>query len=45
MGNYGMGFEEVYSSNDRFDALARLKEYRENEPEYTFKLVVALVKA
>lgn len=32
------GWEGVYSSYDRADAKARLKEYRENEPGYPHRL-------
>jgi hypothetical protein len=38
--NYGTqyGYEETYASYDRADAKARLKEYRENEPQYSHRL-------
>jgi hypothetical protein len=38
-GNYGQGFEVVYSSEDRADARARLKEYDENEPTIPHHIV------
>ena len=41
---YGHGYEEVYASNDRQDAKARLKEYRENEKGIPFKLVTKRIK-
>jgi len=40
LGNYGEGWEEVITEETRTEALARLKEYRENEPEYAHKLKV-----
>ena len=39
MGNYGQGWETVYSSEDKSDAEARLKEYNENEKEYPHKMM------
>lgn len=39
MGNYGQGWETVYSSEDKDDAEARLKEYNENEKEYPHKMM------
>ena len=39
MGNYGQGWETVYSSEDKADAEARLKEYNENEKEYPHKMM------
>ena len=38
-GNYGFGYEEVTAEDTRKEALARLREYRENEPGTSFKLV------
>jgi hypothetical protein len=32
------GFEEVYASTEYRDARDRLKEYRENEPQYAHRL-------
>jgi hypothetical protein len=43
-GNYGYGYEEVYSSDDKQDAKQRLKEYRDNEKGVSFKLVTKRVK-
>jgi hypothetical protein len=38
-GNYGQGFETVCSEDSRKEALVRLREYRENEPEYPHRIV------
>lgn len=38
LGNYGQGFEEVTAEETYTEARARLREYRENEPGYSFKL-------
>jgi hypothetical protein len=43
-GNYGDGFEEVYSATTRADAMARLKEYRENERGIPFTLKIRYVR-
>jgi hypothetical protein len=43
-GDYGQGFEEVCAEDTHKEARARLKEYRENEPQYRHKLVVRRVK-
>lgn len=37
-GNYGYGWDEVCAEDTRRDALARLHEYRENEPRYAHRL-------
>lgn len=37
-GNYGYGYECVTTEETKKEALARLKEYRENEPTYTFRI-------
>lgn len=37
-GNYGQGWEIVYNTENRQDALDRLKEYNENEKQYAHKL-------
>ena len=39
-GNYGHGFEELTAEATRKDAKERLKEYRMNQPEGTYKIVV-----
>ena len=36
MGNYGSGFEEVTAEETRKDARRCLRDYRENEPQYSF---------
>lgn len=36
-GNYGQGWEDVYTGETKQDALDRLNEYRRNEP-YSFRL-------
>jgi hypothetical protein len=43
-GNYGQGYEEVCAEDTWKEARARLKEYRENEPMYSHKLVCKRVK-
>lgn len=37
--NCGYGFEEVCSEDNYKEAKQRLKEYRENQPEYVVKIV------
>ena len=39
LGNYGEGWETVYTSEDKADAEERLKEYNENEREYPHKIM------
>jgi len=39
-GNYGAGWECVTAEASRREALRRLREYRENEPQYAHKLVM-----
>ena len=43
-GDYGQGFEEVCAEDTRKEARERLKEYRENEPQYRHKIVIKRVK-
>lgn len=43
-GNYGQGWEDVFESEDRKDAKDRLKEYNENEKEYSHRLITRRVK-
>jgi len=43
-GNYGQGWEEVCSETTRKDARQRLREYRENEPQYPHKLIVKRIR-
>jgi hypothetical protein len=38
-GNYGYGWEEVCAEDNRKDAILRLREYRENQPEYPVRLM------
>lgn len=38
-GNYGQGWECVTAEDDRKEARARLKEYRENEPQYSHRMI------
>lgn len=39
-GDYGQGFEELTAESTRKEANERLKEYRENQPEGRYKVVV-----
>lgn len=43
-GNYGQGWEDVCAEDTYKEARVRLKEYRENEPEYRHRLVVRRVR-
>lgn len=38
-GNYGCGWEDVTAEDRRREALVRLREYRENEPQYVHRLI------
>jgi len=38
-GNYGYGWEDLISSEDYREARARLKDYRDNEKEYSHRLI------
>jgi hypothetical protein len=38
-GNYGQGWEDETYEDDRRQALKRLREYRENMPEYPHRLI------
>jgi hypothetical protein len=42
-GNYGSGWEDVTEEDKYFDAEQRLKEYRENEPQYAHRRIVRKV--
>lgn len=42
--NFGQGYEEVCAENTRKEAKDRLKEYRENQPEYYAVIVKKRVK-
>ena len=44
-GNYGQGYETVTCEETRAEALRRLKEYRENEPGISFRLVRKTIRA
>ena len=41
---YGHGWEEVCAEDTRKEALARLREYRENQPEYPVKVVLKRIR-
>ncbi len=43
-GNYGCGYDELTASDTRAEALATLREYRENAPEGAYRLKVARIK-
>ena len=38
-GNYGYGWEDLISSEDRREARARLKDYRDNEKKYSHRII------
>jgi len=42
--NYGDGWENLTSETTRKEAKERLKEYRENEPQYSHKLIKRRVR-
>jgi hypothetical protein len=44
-GAYGYGWEDVTAEDERKEALARLREYRENEPQYPHRIVRRKVEA
>ena len=37
--NYGYGWEDTSAADNRREALADLKAYRENQPQYAHKLI------
>ena len=37
--DYGYGWEETISSDNRLDARQNLKDYRINQPEYSHRLI------
>jgi len=43
-GYYGCGWEDVTAETDPREARARLREYRDNEPEYPHRLISRRVK-
>ena len=38
-GNYGQGWEDICQSEDRGEMVADRKAYRENAPEYSYRIV------
>ena len=44
MGNYGYGWEEMFECENWKDAREQLKTYRDNEPQYSHKIVKRRVK-
>lgn len=44
-GNYGRGWEIVYTGENKQDAQERLKEYKINEPQYPHKLGFTWIEA
>ena len=38
-GNYGHGWEDLCQSEDRAEMVADRKSYRENAPEYTYRII------
>lgn len=44
LGNYGYGWEEVLAEETKKEARERLKEYRENDPQHSYKLTKKRVK-
>lgn len=43
-GHYGYGWEDVTITDTMQEAKARLKDYRENEPEYNHRMIIRRVK-
>lgn len=45
-GNYGFGhgWEDLTSENTKAEGLARLREYRMNEPSYAHRMIIRTVK-
>lgn len=43
-GNYSQGWEDLTTETTRTEARARLKEYREHEPQYQHRLIKRRVK-
>lgn len=39
-GDYGVGWEDVTEEETRPEGLARLREYRENSPEFPHRLIL-----
>ena len=42
--NYGYGWEEVTCEETRKEGLARLRDYRTNDPQHAYKLVCKRIK-
>lgn len=38
-GNYGFGWEDLTASENTREARANLREYRQNEPGYAYRLI------
>ena len=43
-GSYGQGWEDVTAEDFLFQARCRLREYRENEPQYPHRLIKRRIK-
>lgn len=43
-GNYGCGWEYILEEDTRKEGMARLREYRENQPQYPVRLAKKRVK-
>lgn len=43
-GNYGQGYEDVTCESTHHEAILRLKEYRDNEPQYPHRLIKRRIK-
>jgi hypothetical protein len=43
-GNYGQGWEDLTSEDNRTEARTRLREYNENEREYSHRLIKRRVR-
>lgn len=43
-GNYGQGWEDITAEPTRKECKERLKEYRENEPQYNHRMIVKRVR-
>lgn len=43
-GNYGYGYEDVTAETTYSEAKTRLKEYRENEPQYAHRIIKRRIK-
>ena len=43
-GDYGQGWEDVTAESTRKECKERLKEYRQNEPMYSHRMIVKRVR-